>query len=145
MKFLHILSATITILIVNLIKKCCKMSLTIIHSILDYLQTSKIIVNTQRGSFKVYAYLGESILYEYIMSSNTIPIDLNYEKLRLLLRRLSQGVIDIDEAEDLRLLLESERVNAMRNKDHIYEDRLSKLINIIDSFIADEFNLQLNP
>jgi hypothetical protein len=79
------------------------------------------------------------------MSSNSIPIDLNYEKLRFLLRRLSQGVIDIDEAEDLRLLLESERVNAMRNKDHIYEDHLSKLINIIDSFIADEFNLQLNP
>ena len=93
----------------------------------------------------MYAYLGESILYKYIMSSNTIPIDLNYEKLRLLLRRLSQGVIDIDEAEDLRLLLESERVNAMRNKDNIYEDHLSKLINIIDSFIADEFNLQLNP
>ena len=93
----------------------------------------------------MYAYLGESILYKYIMSSNTIPIDLNYEKLRLLLRRLSQGVIDIDEAEELRLLLESERVNAMRNKDHIYEDHLSKLINIIDSFIADEFNLQLNP
>ena len=79
------------------------------------------------------------------MSSNTIPIDLNYEKLRLLLRMLSQGVIDIDEAEELRLLLESERVNAIRNKDHIYEDHLSKLINIIDSFIADEFNLQLNP
>jgi hypothetical protein len=79
------------------------------------------------------------------MSSNTIPIDLNYEKLRLLLRMLSQGVIDIDEAEELRLLLESERVNAIRNKDRIYEDHLSKLINIIDSFIADEFNLQLNP
>jgi hypothetical protein len=93
----------------------------------------------------VYAYLGESILYKYIMSSNTIPIDLNYEKLRLLLRRLSQGVIDIDEAEELRLLLESERVNAIRNKDRIYEDHLFKLINIIDSFIADEFNLQLNP
>ena len=93
----------------------------------------------------MYAYLGESILYKYIMSSNTIPIDLNYEKLRLLLRRLSQGVIDMDEAEELRLLLESEKVNAIRNKDHIYEDHLSKLINIIDSFIADEFNLQLNP
>ena len=93
----------------------------------------------------MYAYLGESILYKYRMSSNTIPIDLNYEKLRLLLRRLSQGVIDIDEAEELRLLLERERVNAIRNKDHIYEDHLSKLINIIDSFIADEFNLQLNP
>ena len=93
----------------------------------------------------MYAYLGESILYKYIMSSNTIPIDLNYEKLRLLLRRLSQGLIDIDEAEELRLLLESERVNAIRNKDRIYEDHLSKLINIIDSFIADEFNLQLNP
>ena len=79
------------------------------------------------------------------MSSNTIPIDLNYEKLRLLLRRLSQGVIDIDEAEELRLLLESERANAIRNNDHIYEDHLSTLINIIDSFIADEFNLQLNP
>ena len=93
----------------------------------------------------MYAYLGESILYKYIMSSNTIPIDLNYEKLRLLLRRLSQGLIDIDEAEELRLLLESEKVNAIRNKDHIYEDHLSKLINMIDSFIADEFNLQLNP
>ena len=93
----------------------------------------------------MYAYLGESILYKYIMSSNTIPIDLNYEKLRLLLRMLSQGVIDIDEAEELRLLLESERMNAIRNKDRIYEDHLSKLINIIDSFIADEFNLQLNP
>ncbi|MDF2738190.1 MAG: hypothetical protein K0S93_2050 [Nitrososphaeraceae archaeon] len=72
-------------------------------------------------------------------------MDLNYEKLRLLLKRLSQDVIDIDEAEELRLLLESERVNAIRNQDQIYEDHLSKLINIIDSFIADEFNLQLNP
>jgi hypothetical protein len=79
------------------------------------------------------------------MSSNTIPMDLNYEKLRLLLKRLSQDVIDIDEAEELRLLLESERVNAIRNQDKIYEDHLSKLINILDSFIADEFNLQLNP
>jgi hypothetical protein len=79
------------------------------------------------------------------MSSNTIPMDLNYEKLRLLLKRLSQDVIDIDEAEELRLLLESERVNAIRNQDHLYEDHLSKLINLIDSFIADEFNLQLNP
>ena len=79
------------------------------------------------------------------MSSNTIPMDLNYEKLRLLLKRLSQDVIDIDEAEELRLLLESERVNAIRNQDKIYEDHLSKLINILDSFISDEFNLQLNP
>lgn len=79
------------------------------------------------------------------MSSNTIPIDLNYEKLRLLLKRLSQSVIEIDEAEELRLLLENERMNAIRNKDHIYENHLSKLINIIDSFIADEINLQLNP
>jgi hypothetical protein len=110
------------------------------------LQASKIIVNTQKEySFKVYAYLVESILYNYTMSSNTIPMDLNYEKLRLLLKRLSQGVIDIDEAEELRLLLETERVNAIRNKDYIYEDHLSKLINIIDSFIADEFNLQMNP
>jgi hypothetical protein len=93
----------------------------------------------------VYAYLGESILYKYKMSSNTIPNDLNYEKLRLLLKRLSQGVIDMDEAEELRILLESERVNAIRNQDQLYEDRLSKLINLIDSFIADEFNLQLNP
>lgn|GEM_PF-1333324 len=93
----------------------------------------------------MYAYLGESILYKYKMSSNTIPIDLNYEKLRLLLKRLSQSVIEIDEAEELRLLLENERMNAIRNKDHIYENHLSKLINIIDSFIADEINLQLNP
>ncbi|MGE5634044.1 MAG: hypothetical protein ACM3VV_02320 [Deltaproteobacteria bacterium] len=78
------------------------------------------------------------------MSSNTIPIDLNYEKLRLLLRRLSQGIIELDEAEDLRILLESERVSAIRNKDTIYENHLSKLINIIDSFISDEINLQLN-
>jgi hypothetical protein len=37
------------------------------------------------------------------MSSNAIPIDLNYEKLRLLLRRLSQGVIEIDEAQELNI------------------------------------------
>lgn len=78
------------------------------------------------------------------MSSNTIPIDLNYEKLRLFLRWLSQGIIELDEAEDLRILLESERVSAIRNKDTIYENHLSKLINIIDSFISDEINLQLN-
>jgi hypothetical protein len=93
----------------------------------------------------VYAYLGESLLYKYKMSSSTIPIDLNYEKLRLLLKKLSQGVIEIDEAEELRLLLESERVKAIRNNDKIYENHLYKLINIIDSFIADEINLQLNP
>ncbi|HJU59584.1 MAG TPA: hypothetical protein VJ583_07525 [Nitrososphaeraceae archaeon] len=79
------------------------------------------------------------------MNSNTIPIDLNYEKLRLLLRRLSQDLIEIDEAQELRILLEREKVNAIQNKDHIYENQLSKLINIIDSFITDELNLQLNP
>ena len=79
------------------------------------------------------------------MNSNTIPIDLNYEKLRLLLRRLSQDLIEIDEAQELRILLEREKVNAIQNKDHTYENQLSKLINIIDSFITDELNLQLNP
>ena len=79
------------------------------------------------------------------MNSNTIPIDLNYEKLRLLLRRLSQDLIGIDEAQELRILLEREKVNAIQNKDHTYENQLSKLINIIDSFITDELNLQLNP
>lgn len=79
------------------------------------------------------------------MNSNTIPIDLNYEKLRLLLRRLSQGLLEIDEAQELRILLEREKVNAIRNNDHIYENQLSKLIDIIDSFITDELNLQLNP
>jgi hypothetical protein len=78
------------------------------------------------------------------MNSNTIPIDLNYEKLRLLLKRLSQDLIEIDEAQELRILLEREKVNAIQNKDHIYENQLSKLINIIDSFITDELNLQLN-
>ena len=79
------------------------------------------------------------------MNSNTIPIDLNYEKLRLLLRRISQGLLEIDEAQELRILLEREKVNAIRNNDHMYENQLSKLIDIIDSFISDELNLQLNP
>ena len=79
------------------------------------------------------------------MNSNTIPIDLNYEKLRLLLRRLSEGLLEIDEAQELRILLEREKVNAIRNNDHIYENQLSKLIDIIDSFITDELKLQLNP
>ena len=79
------------------------------------------------------------------MNSNTIPIDLNYEKLRLLLRRLSEGLLEIDEAQELRILLEREKVNAIRNNDYIYENQLSKLIDIIDSFITDELNLQLNP
>ncbi len=79
------------------------------------------------------------------MNSNTIPIDLTYEKLRLLLRRLSEGLLEIDEAQELRILLEREKVNAIRNNDHIYENQLSKLIDIIDSFITDELNLQLNP
>lgn len=80
------------------------------------------------------------------MSSSSHPIfpDINYQKLRLLLRRLSQGVIEIAEAESLRLLLESERGKAIQSEDHIYENHLSELINIIDSFIADEINLQLN-
>ena len=78
------------------------------------------------------------------MNSNAIPVDLNYEKLRLLLRRLSQNLIEIDEAQELTILLEREKVNAIRNKDHIYENQLSKLINIIDSFITDELNLELN-
>jgi hypothetical protein len=42
------------------------------------------------------------------------------------------------------ILLESERVDAIRNSDHIYENHLYKLINLIDSFIVDEINLQLN-
>lgn len=79
------------------------------------------------------------------MSSNTFPIDLDYEKLRLLLRRLSQGLLDMDSAHDLKQLLEKERNNAIHNGDRIYENQLSELIKIINAFIEGEINLQTNP
>lgn len=79
------------------------------------------------------------------MSSNTIPIDLNYEKLRLLLRRLSNGLLDIDQAQELRQLLESEKINANRNHDHVHEKQISELIQLLDSFIAGEIDLRTNP
>jgi hypothetical protein len=79
------------------------------------------------------------------MSSNTIPIDLNYEKLRLLLRRLSNGLLDIDQAQELRQLLESEKINANRNYDHVHEKQISELIQLLDSFIAGEIDLRTNP
>ena len=79
------------------------------------------------------------------MSSNTFPINLDYEKMRLLLRRLSQGLLDIDSAHELKQLLEKERDNAVHTNDSIYENQLSDLIKIINAFITGEINLQTNP
>ena len=79
------------------------------------------------------------------MSNNTIPIDLNYEKLRLLLRRLTQGLLDIEQAQELKQLLESEKINANRKNDHIHEKQISELIQLLDSFIVGEIDLRTSP
>lgn len=78
--------------------------------------------------------------------SNTFPSSTypHYQKLRSLLKRLADGVIEMEEAESLKLLLEIERENAIKNEDYHYENYLNDIINILDSFIADEINLQLN-
>jgi len=75
------------------------------------------------------------------MSRNTIPIDLNYEKLKLLLKRLTQGLLDVDQARELRQLLESEKINANRKQDHIHEKQIDELIKLLDLFIAGEIDL----
>jgi hypothetical protein len=61
-----------------------------------------------------------------------------------LLKRLAEGVIEMEEAESLKLLLEIERGKAIKNEDYTYENYLNDIINILDSFIADEINIQLN-
>jgi hypothetical protein len=79
------------------------------------------------------------------MSKNTIPIDLNYEKLRLLLRRLSQGLLDIEQAQELRDMLEVERTNAKNGNDHIHEQQIIELVRLLDLFIAGEIDLRTYP
>ena len=77
--------------------------------------------------------------------SNTIPIDLNREKLVLLLKRLTQGMLEIDDARELEGLLKKEKENAKLINDNIYEKQLDDLIIIIDSFIAGEIDLRTSP
>ena len=77
--------------------------------------------------------------------SNTIPIDLNREKMVLLLKRLTQGMLELDDARELKGLLKKEKENAKRINDNIYEKQLDDLIIIIDSFIAGEIDLRTNP
>lgn len=76
------------------------------------------------------------------MSSNTIPIDLDRDKMVLLLKRLTQGRLEIKDAHELKILLEKEYRNAKLNKNNQYETQLMELINILDDFISGKIDLR---
>ena len=76
------------------------------------------------------------------MSLNTFPIDLDKEKLRDLLRRLSKGILQREEAEELKPLLERIWNDAIGQGDTSLASKLAEMIIALDSYIHGRITLQ---
>jgi hypothetical protein len=63
----------------------------------------------------------------------------------LLLKRLTQGMLEVNDAHELKHLFQKEIKNARKNKDDLYEKQLFELIAIIDSYLDGEIKLRTYP
>lgn len=73
------------------------------------------------------------------MSSNTIPINLDRERMRYLLRQLSLERLEREDASELKTLLLKELEQT--TLDPRYRKTLLRLTKILDKYIAGEINL----
>lgn len=73
------------------------------------------------------------------MSSNTIPINLDRERMRYLLRQLSLERLEREDASELKTLLLKELEQTTLNPR--YRKTLLRLTKILDKYIAGEINL----
>lgn len=72
--------------------------------------------------------------------SNTIrSFNFNREKMLYLLRRLSLGTLDTEGARELIPLLNEEKT--IKNQNTLYVEEISKMIKILEHYIAGEINL----
>jgi hypothetical protein len=76
---------------------------------------------------------------------NTIPIDLDREVMKTLLRKLQIGMLDRNGAQQLKQLLKKEIdafSNRSENRDYIQE--ITELIKTLDLYISGKINLLSN-
>lgn len=75
------------------------------------------------------------------MSYNTLPIDLDKEKLRYLLERLSKRILKREEAIELVPLLERISNDAAREGDTEYASEVAKMLIALDGYIHGRVTL----
>jgi hypothetical protein len=75
------------------------------------------------------------------MSSNTLPIDLDKEKLDHLLQKLENRTLTRDEAKELVPLLEKEWKKALSKEDNNLSMEISSLLIALNAFISGRVNL----
>ncbi|MGD1838288.1 MAG: hypothetical protein ACPKPY_09575 [Nitrososphaeraceae archaeon] len=76
------------------------------------------------------------------MSNNTIPIDLNKEKMILLLKRLKQGRLEIEDAKKLQKYVIKEIEKSIIQKDEDYQIELNELLTILDMYVKGKVDLE---
>jgi hypothetical protein len=73
---------------------------------------------------------------------SSVKVDLDKEKLRLLLRMLGKNQLGRGEAVELRPLLLRERRNSIRRRDAKTKRYVDELLHYLDKYIAGEVNLK---
>lgn len=78
------------------------------------------------------------------MSYNTLPIDLNKEKLRYLLEKLSNRTLHREEAEELKPLVERIWNDAVKQGDTDFASELAQMLIALDGYIHGRIDLVEN-
>jgi hypothetical protein len=78
------------------------------------------------------------------MSYNTLPIDLDKEKLRYLLVRLSKRILQREEAVELQPILEKIRKDAIKQGDPDFASEIAQMIIALDGYIHGRIELVEN-
>jgi hypothetical protein len=78
------------------------------------------------------------------MSLNTLPIDIDKEKLHDLLERLSKRVLQRDESEELKPLLERIWSDAIKQGDMGLASELAQMLIALDGYVHRKVNLCLS-
>lgn len=79
------------------------------------------------------------------MGYNTIPLDLDKEKLRDLLEKLSKRTLRRDEAEHLKPLLERIWMDVIKQGDTILASELAQMLIALDGYIHRRIDLDNIP
>jgi hypothetical protein len=79
------------------------------------------------------------------MGYNTIPLDLDKEKLRDLLEKLSKRTLQRDEAEHLKPLLERIWRDVIKQGDTILASELAQMLIALDGYIHGRIDLENIP
>jgi hypothetical protein len=75
---------------------------------------------------------------------NTIPIDWTRDRMSILLTRLQQGFLGVEDAKELKPLLEQELKKAQEADFKPYIEQLRVVIGLVDLYIAGKIDLYSN-